>query len=68
MDLLIIGKPDEDELLKEIESSERVLGREINYNIYPVAEFKEKIKKKDNFITNILKRPKIMMKGELDAI
>ncbi len=68
VDLLIIGKPDENELLKEIESAERVLGREINYNIYPVAEFKKRIKKGDNFISNILKRPKIMLKGELDAI
>ena len=68
VDLLIVGKLDENELLKEIESAERVLGREINYNIYPATEFKERIMKKDNFITNILKRPKIMLKGELNAI
>ncbi len=68
VDLLIIGKPDEDKLLEEIEFAEQVLGREINYNIYPAKEFKEKLKKKDSFITNILKRPKIILKGEIDAI
>lgn len=68
IDLLIVGKPCEDELLKRIESAEQALGREINYNVYPEAEFEEKRKKKDNFITNILKRPKIMLKGDLDAI
>jgi predicted nucleotidyltransferase len=68
VDLLIVGKPDEDRLLKEIESAERALGREINYNIYPPAEFNEKKRKKDSFITNILKRPKIILKGALGAI
>ena len=68
IDLLIVGKLDENKLLKEIESAERILGREINYNIYPSKEFKEKLKNKDNFITNISKRPKIMLKGEIDAI
>jgi predicted nucleotidyltransferase len=68
VDVLIVGAPDEDELIKKIESAEQVLGREINYNIYPAREFKEKMKKKDNFISNILKRPRIMLKGEVDAI
>jgi len=68
VDLLIVGGVDEDKLLKEIESAERVLGREINYNIYPLKEFKEKLKRKDNFITNILKRPKIILKGNINAI
>lgn len=68
VDLLMVGKIDEDELLKKIESAEQALGREINYNVYPEAEFKEKRRRKDNFITNILKRPKIILKGDLNAI
>ena len=68
VDLLIVGDPDEDSVLKEIESAEEILGREINYNIYPVKEFKEKLKSKDSFIFNILKRPKIILKGEIDAV
>lgn len=68
VDLLIIGNPDEDKLLKEIDSTERILGREVNYNIYPVREFKERLKKQDSFIANILKAPKIILKGKIDAI
>lgn len=68
IDLLIVGNPNEDELLERIESAEQALGREINYNIYPAAEFKGKRTKKDNFITNVLKKPKIMLKGDIDAI
>ena len=68
VDLLVVGDLNEDELLEKIESAERILGREINYNIYPMEEFEEKIRRKDGFLTNVLKRPKIMLKGELGAV
>lgn len=68
VDLLIVGSPNEDKLLNEIDSAENLLGREINYNIYSAKEFKQRLKTKDNFITNILERPKIILKGELDAV
>lgn len=68
IDLLVIGNPDEDELIQKIESLEKVLHREINYNIYPAEEFRRKIKNKDSFIQNILKRPKIILKGKIDEV
>lgn len=68
IDILIVGNPDEDEVIEEIESTEQLLGREINYNIYPAKELKEKIKNKDSFVMNILKRPKIILKGKIDGI
>lgn len=68
IDLFIVGNPDEEELMEGIENLEKKLNREINYNIYPPKEFKEKLRKKDTFILNILKRPKIVLKGNLDAI
>lgn len=68
IDLLIVGRPDEDILMQKIEELEKRLEREINYNIFPKEEFKERIEKKDSFILNILKRPKIILKGSTDAI
>ena len=68
IDLLIVGSPDEDELLQKIEALEKKLQREINYNIYPNDEFLTRIKKRDSFITNILKRPKIILKGSINEI
>lgn len=68
IDLFIVGNPDEEELMEGIENLEKKLNREINYNIYPPEEFKEKLRKKDVFILNILKRPKIVLGGNLDAI
>lgn len=68
IDLLIVGNPDEDKLMQMIEDVEKRLQREINYNIYPKKEFKDKIKKKDSFILNIIKRPKIILKGAFNGI
>ncbi len=65
IDLFIVGGPDEDKLIQKIETLEKDLQREINYNVYPEEEFKQKIKKKDAFILNLLKRPKIIIKGHL---
>jgi len=68
IDILIIGSPDEDALMKKVDKVEKKLQREINYNIYPQKEFRERIKRKDSFILNILKSPKIMLKGTLNGI
>lgn len=67
IDLCIVGHPEEDKLLEKIERLEKILNREINYNIYPEKEFQAKLKKKDSFFQNILKRPKIFLKGSLHA-
>lgn len=68
IDLFIIGKPDEDKLMEKIEGLEKRLQREVNYNIYPKEEFKARKKKKESFILNILKAPKIILKGSVDGI
>lgn len=68
IDLLIVGRPDEDKVMEQIEALERRLQREINYNIYPEKEFKGRLRKKDSFLTNILRRPKIILKGSLNGI
>ncbi len=68
IDLLIVGKVDEDMLIKRIDAFEKELGREINYNIYPPLEFKQRLEKNDSFIVNVVKRKKIMLKGALDEI
>lgn len=68
IDILIVGTPDEDRVMEKIENLEKKLNREINYNIYPEEEFKERVRKKDSFIMNILKRPKIILKGKISGI
>jgi len=63
IDLFIIGKIDEDRLLREINKLEKGLKREINYSIFQRDEFKHKTKERDPFITDLLKNPKIFLIG-----
>lgn len=68
IDLLIIGKPDENKLMEKIDALEENLGREINFSIYSEKDFAEGRKNKNSFILNILKRPKIFLKGNLNGL
>ncbi len=68
IDVLIIGKPDEGKLMSLIEDLEKRLKREINYSIYPVQEYKKRFKNNDSFIMNVLRGPKISLKGAIDEV
>ncbi len=54
IDLFILGDPDEDLLIEQINELEKDLKREINYNIYSKTDF-EKRKTKISFIEDLLK-------------
>ncbi|MFH1544684.1 MAG: nucleotidyltransferase domain-containing protein [archaeon] len=63
IDLMIIGKPDLNELNSRIKRIEEAYDRTINYVIYSKEELVERKKKKTHFILNVLKSKKIMIKG-----
>jgi len=65
IDILVIGNPDKDKLMEKIELLEKKFKREVNYNIYSEKELKARLDGKDSFILNIIKRPKIMLKGRV---
>ncbi len=54
IDLFIIGKIDEDALIKKLTKSEKSIDREINYHIYSEKEFKKKFRE-NSFLQNIVK-------------
>ncbi|MCX5666850.1 MAG: nucleotidyltransferase domain-containing protein [Candidatus Omnitrophica bacterium] len=64
IDLIVIGKCDEDVLIKNLDSLEDVLKREINYKLYTPGDFKKEIKLKEPFLLNILQDKKIMLIGD----
>ena len=64
IDILIIGTPDEDILVKEIDKLEERLQREINYKLYSLKILKKDVKNKNPFILEILNDKKIMILGE----
>lgn len=68
IDLVIIGKPDEDKLVNNLDRLEEQLKRDINYKLYSFGEFKKEIKEKEPFTIEILEDKKIMLLGEEDEL
>lgn len=64
IDLVIIGNPDEDLLIKKIDELEDALKREINYKLYSLKEFKKDIKAKEPFLLEILRDKKLFLIGD----
>lgn len=64
IDLVIIGKPDEDTIIKELDKLEGILKREINYKLYALDDLRKEIKRKDPFILEILRDKKVMIIGD----
>lgn len=68
IDLLIIGTPDEGALYKAISTVEKKLTREINFITFSPEEWRNKIKKKSSFTTDILTNKTIPLIGGADAL
>jgi len=68
IDLMLIGEVNEDLLAALLSEAEFHLKREVNYQVYSKAEFKKKLKNKNEFIVKILKEPKIILKGNIHDI
>ena len=64
IDLMIIGNPNENELVAKISRIEKKIGREINYYIFSHLDWDKKIKEKNSFIENISAQPKIFLIGD----
>lgn len=68
LDLFIIGNINEKQLIMLIKKLEKKLSREINYVLFEPKEFRERIKNKDPFVSNVLKEPKIVVIGSLNDV
>jgi len=65
IDLLLIGKADQDVLIKKINKLEEELGREINYQLFAKEQLIKKLKNKEPFFIRIFNEPIIILKGDL---
>lgn len=68
IDIVIIGTPDDDKLVNNLDRLEDQLKRDINYKLYTLGEFKKEIKEKEPFTLEILKNKKIMLLGDEDEL
>jgi len=68
IDIIVIGNPDENELVKRLDKLEDKLQREINYKLYRLNEFKKDIRGKEPFISEVLKSKKIFVIGDANEL
>ena len=66
LDLLVVGKIDEDVLAGKILNIQKGLKREINYILWSLEDLDEKIKKKSSFLKNIMNKKQIWLVGDKD--
>lgn len=64
IDLFIIGDLGMRDVASLLGAVGHEIGREINPTVYPLREFKKKIKEKNTFIKEIMNKPKIWLIGE----
>lgn len=66
VDLLVVGDPSEDEVLKAVNLVEKDIGREINYILWNEKEFSKRAKGRHHLLVDIARKPVIMLVGDED--
>jgi uncharacterized protein len=64
VDLMIIGDVSFSDVVESLGQAQNDVGREINPNVYPVAEFRKKLKEKNHFLTALMREQKIFLIGD----
>ena len=64
IDLMVIGHLGLREITALLSGLTEKVGREINPHVFTVKEFKKRIARKENFITQVLDEPKIFIFGD----
>jgi len=64
IDLMVVGKISFGDAVSLLGQAEEKLGREISPVVYPVAEFKKKVKDDQHFVKTVLEDEKIFVIGD----
>lgn len=68
IDLMFVGQVDLESLQSVLQSLERQLGREINETVYAPEEFAQQRRAGDAFLERVMRKPKIMLVGDANAL
>jgi len=68
IDLMVVGKISFGDVVSLLSPAEEKLGREVNLVVYPVAEFKKKVKEDHHFVKTVLEDEKILVIGDEDEL
>ena len=64
IDVMVIGETTFDEVVSAISQAEETIQREINSVVYPVAEFRKKIRSNQHFLKTVLEGETIFLIGD----
>ncbi len=64
VDLLVVGDVSLAQIVPALRAAEARLGREVNPTVYPVKEFRDKVKRGGSFLKRILAGPKLFVAGD----
>jgi len=64
IDLMVVGKISFGDVVSLLTPAEQKLGREVNPVVYPIAEFKKRLKEDHHFVRTVLEDEKIFVIGD----
>jgi len=68
IDLMVVGKISFGDVVSLLTPAEQKLGREVNPVVYPIVEFKKKVKEDSHFVKTVLEEEKIFVMGGEDEL
>jgi predicted nucleotidyltransferase len=68
VDVMIVGEVDDTELSAALDEVARQTGRETTPVTYRPDEFRQGLREGNSFLTSVLRKPKILLKGDEDAL
>lgn len=68
IDVIVVGDISFGDIVSLLSSAEEKLGREINTVVYPIAEFKQKVRDDHHFVKTVLEGEKIFLIGDEDEL
>ena len=68
IDLMVIGHISSRRLSSTLAKAKVDLGREINYVVFPEDEFRQKMQKKDHFVSSVVKDKKVFIIGDASEL
>lgn len=68
IDVIIIGEIMFSDAVKALYSSQALLKREINPKVYKQSEWNDLLNKKNNFVKEVIKKPKIFIVGDINDL
>jgi len=68
VDLIVVGAIGLRKVTILLSGISSKIGREINPHVLTPAEFRERLRKKDHFLTTVMREPKIFLKGGADEL